>query len=146
MFQSKKAESSHGVRHAPKFSLHKDVSCSTQCTHTLNTQLLCVIAERAIHISSHNGWAEFWPEPIKFLVDMLNHTHWLWMAYKGHSMCIWWRRTTWVVLMPPLPTYQFLQKSIIVFSLEKQKFTILVDEQPLYIHPSIYTNIVTTKI
>ena len=24
-----------------------------------------------------NGWAEFCPEPMKFLVDMLNHAHWL---------------------------------------------------------------------
>ena len=24
-----------------------------------------------------NGWAEFWSEPMKLLVDTLNHTHWL---------------------------------------------------------------------
>ena len=36
-----------------------------------------VIAEPAIHLSSSNGWVEFWPEPMKFLVDMLNHAHWL---------------------------------------------------------------------
>ena len=37
--------------------------------------LPCVIAERAIHLSYSNGWVEFWPEPMKFLVEMLNHAH-----------------------------------------------------------------------
>ena len=26
---------------------------------------------------SSYGWVGFWPEPIKFLLDMLNHAHWL---------------------------------------------------------------------
>ena len=26
---------------------------------------------------SSNRWAEFWTEPVKFLVDMLSHAHWL---------------------------------------------------------------------
>ena len=43
----------------------------------LNTQLPRIIAEPTIHPSSSNGWAEFWPEQIKFLVDMLKHAHWL---------------------------------------------------------------------
>ena len=30
---------------------------------------------------SSNGWAEFLPEPMKFLIDMLNHTHWLRIVY-----------------------------------------------------------------
>ena len=34
-----------------------------------------VIAERAINLLSSNEWAEFWPEPKKFLVDMLNHAY-----------------------------------------------------------------------
>ena len=40
-------------------------------------QLSCIIAERTIHLSSSNRWAEFWPEPMKCLVDMLNNAHWL---------------------------------------------------------------------
>ena len=32
------------------------------------------------------------------------------------NMCIRWRQTTWVVLVPPLPTYQVWQKSVIAFS------------------------------
>ena len=31
-----------------------------------------------------NGWAEFRPEAKKFLVDMLNHAHWLRIKYKHH--------------------------------------------------------------
>ena len=30
---------------------------------------------------SDNGWVEFLAEPMKFLVDMLNHTHWLRIYY-----------------------------------------------------------------
>ena len=30
-----------------------------------------------------NGWAEFWSEPMKLLVDKLNHTHWLRIIHKG---------------------------------------------------------------
>ena len=38
-----------------------------------------------------NGWAEFWSEPMKLLVDKLNHAHWLrikaysLISYRGHS-------------------------------------------------------------
>ena len=35
-----------------------------------NMQLPHIIAERAIHLLSSNGWAELWPQPIKFLVDI----------------------------------------------------------------------------
>ena len=74
MFKSKKPNSLCGIRQARKSPLHTDVSHSRQCSRTLNT-LLHVFAERAIHLSSSNGWTEFWPEPIKFLVDMPNHAH-----------------------------------------------------------------------
>ena len=49
MFQSKKPNSSLGVRHARKFRLRLDVSRDTRCSRALNTQLPCVIAEHAIH-------------------------------------------------------------------------------------------------
>ena len=80
MFPSKKLKSTRGVGHAHKFSLRADAlrDTHTQCSQALNTQLPLVIAERAaIHLSSSNGFAEFWPEPIKFLVDMLNYARWL---------------------------------------------------------------------
>ena len=49
MFQSKKPNSSRGVRHARKFRLRTDASRNTRCSRALNTQLPRVIAERAIH-------------------------------------------------------------------------------------------------
>ena len=49
MFQSKKLNSLRGVRHARKFRLHSDASRDTRCSRALDTQLPCVIAERAIH-------------------------------------------------------------------------------------------------
>ena len=49
MFQSKKPNSSRGVRHARKFCLRTDASRDTQCSRALNTQLPRVIAERAIY-------------------------------------------------------------------------------------------------
>ena len=49
MFQSKKPNSSRGVRHASKFRLRTDASRDTRCSHALNTQLSREIAERAIH-------------------------------------------------------------------------------------------------
>ena len=49
MFQSKKPNSSHSIRHMRKFCLRTDVSCDTLCSHALNTQRPSVIAERAIH-------------------------------------------------------------------------------------------------
>ena len=49
MFQSKKPNSSRGVRHACKFRLRTDASRDTLCSRALNTQLPRVIAERAIH-------------------------------------------------------------------------------------------------
>ena len=49
MFQSKKPKSSHGVRHVRKFCLHIDASRDTQCSHSLDTQLPRIIADRAIH-------------------------------------------------------------------------------------------------
>ena len=49
MFQSKKPNSSRGVRHARKFRLRTDASRDTRCSRALNTQLPRVITERAIH-------------------------------------------------------------------------------------------------
>ena len=49
----------------------------TLCSCALNRQLTHVFAECTIHLSSSNGWVKFWPEPMKFLVDILNHAHWL---------------------------------------------------------------------
>ena len=49
MFQSKKSNSSRGVCHTRKFCLPTNASHDTQCLRTLNMQLPCVIAERAIH-------------------------------------------------------------------------------------------------
>ena len=49
MFQSKKPNSSHGVRHARKFRLRADVSCNTQYSRAFNMQLPCVIAEHTIY-------------------------------------------------------------------------------------------------
>ena len=73
MFQSKKLKSSRGVRHARKFRLPTDGD--TRCLRVLNMQLPSVIAERTIHhVIVMDGWS-FWPEPMKFLVDMLNHAH-----------------------------------------------------------------------
>ena len=58
MFQSKKPNSSRGVRHARKFRLHTDVSLDTLCSRALNTQLLRVIAERTIHhVIVMDGWS-----------------------------------------------------------------------------------------
>ena len=50
MFQSKKPNSSRGVRHSRKFRLCTDASRDTPCSRALNTQLPRVIAERAIHL------------------------------------------------------------------------------------------------
>ena len=33
-----------------------------------------LIAEYALSILSSNEWAKFWPEPMKFLVNMLKHS------------------------------------------------------------------------
>ena len=56
MFQSKKPNSSRGVRHTRKFCLHINVSRDTRCSHVLNTQLPRVIAERAIdHVIVMDG-------------------------------------------------------------------------------------------
>ena len=71
MFQSKKPKSSRGVRHASKFRLRTDGSRDTRCSHALNTQL----PDTRYPLRSSNGLAEFWPEPIKFLVDTLNDAH-----------------------------------------------------------------------
>ena len=49
MFQSKKPNSSRGVRHARNFRLSTDASCDTRCLRALNAQLPRIIAERAIH-------------------------------------------------------------------------------------------------
>ena len=58
MFQSKKPNSSRGVRHARKFRLRTDSSRDTRCSRALNTQLPRVNAERAIdHVIVMDGWS-----------------------------------------------------------------------------------------
>ena len=74
MFQSKDPNSLRGIRHARKFRLRTDASRDTRCSRALTTQLHRSIAKR-YPLRSHNGWMEFWAEPMKFLVDMLNHAH-----------------------------------------------------------------------
>ena len=49
IFQSKKPNSSRGVRHARKFHLRTDASRNTRCSRALNTQVPRVKGERAIH-------------------------------------------------------------------------------------------------
>ena len=49
MFQSKKPNSSRGVRHERKFRLRTDASRDTRFLRALDTQLPRVVAERAIH-------------------------------------------------------------------------------------------------
>ena len=45
-------------RHAHKFRLGTDASRDTRCSRALNTQLLRVIAERAIqHVRVMDGWS-----------------------------------------------------------------------------------------
>ena len=51
MFQSKKPKLSRGVRHKRKSRSRTDALHDTQCSRALNTQLPCIIAERAIHHS-----------------------------------------------------------------------------------------------
>ena len=75
MFQSKKPNSARGVRHARKFGLRTDASRETRCSHALNTQLPRVIAERAIHHVIVMDGRSFWSEPMKLLVEKLNHSH-----------------------------------------------------------------------
>ena len=53
-----------------------DESRDTRCLRPSNTQLLRIIDDaRAIHLPSSNGWAEFWPKPMKFYVDILSYAH-----------------------------------------------------------------------
>ena len=77
MFRSKKPNSSRGVRHARKFRLRTDASRDTQCSRALNTQLPPRNCWRHYPPRYSNGWAEFWSEPMKLIVDKLNHAHWL---------------------------------------------------------------------
>ena len=104
MFQSIKPKSLRGVRHARKFCLHTDASRNTPCSHTLNMQLPCVIAERAIHYS--NGWVE---KPMKFLVDMLNHTHWIRIFSKGETAPQFnmYKILSWSITQEPLSILTF---------------------------------------
>ena len=73
MFQLKKLKSSSGVCHAHKFCLRTDTFCDMWCTCKLNT--LNKHPEHTIHVLSSYGWAKFWPELMRFLVDMLKHAH-----------------------------------------------------------------------
>ena len=44
---------------------------------TWDTVQVSRIRNFAIQFSSSNGWTEPWQKPIKFLVDILNHAHWI---------------------------------------------------------------------
>ena len=66
------------------YNLHTNTACQMRCTQD-NTQLPCVIAVHTLHLLSSYGWAGFWPKPMKFLVDMLNHTHWLIISYNQNQ-------------------------------------------------------------
>ena len=74
----------------------KKINVSIQETKIMRVNFICVQMRHAIPVFMRvnyattprntwmrypswfsNGWAEFWPEPMKFLVDMLNHAHWL---------------------------------------------------------------------
>ena len=39
----------------------------------------------SVMVWSGNGWTEIWPKPMKFLVDMLNHAHWLRISNQATS-------------------------------------------------------------
>ena len=54
-------------------------------------------------------------------------------------MRIGWQQTTWVVLVPPLPTYQVLRKSVVAFSLESEDLPFDVDEKPTSVHTSVHS-------
>ena len=60
MFQSKIPKSVCGVCHVRKFCLRTDLSHDTWCSPALNTQLPCVIAERAIHHGPVMDGRSFW--------------------------------------------------------------------------------------
>ena len=77
MFRSKKPNSSRGVRQARKFHLRTDASRDTRCSCALNTQLPPRNCWTRYPPRYSNGWAEFWSEPMKLIVDKLNHAHWL---------------------------------------------------------------------
>ena len=78
MLQFKKPKKSRAVRHARKFRLRTDASRDTRCLRALNMQPPCEITERAIHhdLVMDGRSLAIWPEPMKFLVDMLNLPHW----------------------------------------------------------------------
>ena len=59
----------YSVRRARKFRL-RDIRITRYAVYT---RVKYTTTPRAIHLSSGNGWVEFWPEPMKFLVDILNH-------------------------------------------------------------------------
>ena len=77
MFRSKKPKLLCGDHHTRRFCLCTDASCYMRSAHVLNKHLPHVISEWAIRLLCNNGWEEFWSEPMKFLVDMISHAHWL---------------------------------------------------------------------
>ena len=44
-------------------------------SHALKMEPPSIINKCTIHLSSNNGFAEFWPEPMTFLGEMINHAH-----------------------------------------------------------------------
>ena len=83
----KKTNSSRCVRHARKFRLRTDASRDTRCSRALNTQLPPRNCWTRYPPRYSNGWAEFWSEPMKLVVDKLNHAHWLRIADVANSKC-----------------------------------------------------------
>ena len=74
-------KSSRGIRHSRKF-VCVQTHHAIHGVHALHIQNYpCIIAEHTIYLLSCNEWKEFWPEPMKFLVHMPHHTHWLRMPF-----------------------------------------------------------------
>ena len=60
-------------------------------------------------------------------------------------MCIWGQYTTWVALVPPLPAYKVLQKSVIAISLESIGISFDVDKKPISVYTYIHSDSVTNE-
>ena len=93
MFQSKKPNSSRGVRHVRKFRLRTDVSRDMLCSRALKYATTPRNCWTRYPPRYSNGWAEFWSEPMKPLANKPNHAHWLriihtlirtWQTPKGY--------------------------------------------------------------
>ena len=69
-----KCFSSRNQNHCVTFVMCVDVRTDAlpnmRCTDALNMQLARVSVEHTIHLLTSDGWAEHWPEAMKFLVNM----------------------------------------------------------------------------